>query len=117
MDERAARDPGDDPGEGLGDDLGDDLGAGGYDDSVPPGAPGPHGHRPSMLPGDGGRMGLDRRTEEGALIEFAGALDARRPAHRVVAWVLIAAFGLPALLALWQLLGIVLGGVRGWLLP
>lgn len=107
-DERPEQRPEEVPGHG---------GAEAYDDAVPPGAPGPHGHRPLAVPGDGQRMGLDRRTEEGALIDFAGSLDPARRGHRVVAWVLIGAFGLPALLALWQLLGILLDGLLDALLP
>jgi hypothetical protein len=32
---------------------------------------------------------------EGALLDFAGRLDPRRPYHRAVAWVMLAVFGLP----------------------
>ncbi len=56
------------------------------------------------------RMGLDARTEEGALVEFASSLDARRPGHRLVAWVLIAVFAVPALISLAHLLTQLLGG-------
>jgi hypothetical protein len=49
---------------------------------------------------DARRLGLDRNTEEGALLAFSGALRPNKPTHRDVAWVLLAAFGLPALLAL-----------------
>jgi hypothetical protein len=48
---------------------------------------------------DARRLGLDRNTEEGALLAFSGSLRPDRPAHRIVAWVLLAAFGLPALFA------------------
>lgn len=49
---------------------------------------------------DARRLGLDRNTEEGALLAFSSSLRADRPAHRVVAWVLLAAFALPVLFAL-----------------
>ena len=52
---------------------------------------------------DARRLGLDRNTEEGALIAFSGSLRADRPLHRVVAWVLLVAVGLPAVLALLHL--------------
>jgi len=49
---------------------------------------------------DARRLGLDRNTEEGALVAFSGALRPDNRLHRAVAWVLLAAFGLPALVAL-----------------
>jgi hypothetical protein len=49
---------------------------------------------------DARRLGLDRNTEEGALIAFSGALRPGNPVHRAVAWILLTAFGLPVLLAL-----------------
>lgn len=49
------------------------------------------------LPSDAQRMGLDRNTEEGAMIGMAGSLNARKPSHRLVAWVLIASLALPVL--------------------
>jgi hypothetical protein len=54
-------------------------------------------HMPYMepLPSDAQRLGLDRNTEEGAMIGMAGSLNARKASHRIVAWVLLAAFGLP----------------------
>jgi hypothetical protein len=54
---------------------------------------------------DARRLGLDRNTEEGALVAFSGSLRADKPTHRVVAWILLAAFGLPALFALLHLTG------------
>ncbi len=62
---------------------------------------------------DARRRGLDRSTEEGALVAFSGALRPQDRLHRVVAWVLLAAFGLPALFALVHLTGIILR----WLMP
>ncbi|HSE70047.1 MAG TPA: hypothetical protein VLA97_04750 [Nocardioidaceae bacterium] len=51
----------------------------------------------SGIPADARRLGLDRNTEEGAMIAMAGSLEPTKPAHRVVAWVLLAAFVLPLL--------------------
>lgn len=62
---------------------------------------------------DARRIGLDRNTEEGALIAFSSALRPNNPVHRAVAWVLLAAFGLPALFALLHLAG----ELAGLLLP
>jgi hypothetical protein len=58
------------------------------------GVPHPYGSH------DARRLGLDRNTEEGALLAFSSALRPNKPTHRVVAWVLLAAFGLPVLFAL-----------------
>lgn len=69
----------------------------------------PHPYRSA----DARPLGLDRNTEEGALLAFSSALSPTRPAHRVVAWVLLAAFGLPALVALLH----VAGELAGLLLP
>jgi hypothetical protein len=57
------------------------------------GVPHPYGSQ------DARRLGLDRNTEEGALLAFGSALQPDRTMHRVVAWILLAAFGLPALFA------------------
>lgn len=62
-------------------------------------------HQRLRMPEEHRRMGLDPRTEEGALVEFASSLDSARPAHRVVAWVLLVTFAVPALLMLLRLLG------------
>jgi hypothetical protein len=61
------------------------------------GVPHPYGTR------DARRIGLDRNTEEGALLAFSGSLRPDKPAHRVVAWVLLVAFGLPVVFALLHL--------------
>jgi hypothetical protein len=49
---------------------------------------------------DARRLGLDRNTEEGALIAFTGSLRPDKPLHRIGAWIMLGAFGLPALFAL-----------------
>jgi hypothetical protein len=59
---------------------------------------------PPRLPAEHERMGLSRNTEEGALLEFANALNPSRPAHRVVAWIALLALGLPVLFSLLSLL-------------
>ena len=56
------------------------------------------------LPEDARRIGLSHHVPDGALLDFAGALDARKPYHRATAWVMLAVFGLPAVLMLLQLL-------------
>ena len=45
-------------------------------------------------------MGLNASVPDGAMLEFAGALDSRKPLHRLVAWVLLVAFVVPVLLTL-----------------
>jgi hypothetical protein len=69
-------------------------------------------HQRPRMPEEHRRMGLDPRTEEGALVEFASSLDAARPAHRVVAWVLLVSFAVPAVLILLRLFGELLSAVR-----
>lgn len=58
-------------------------------------------------------LGLDRNTEEGALLAFSRSLHPENPLHRAVAWVLLAAFGIPVVLALLHLavqaLGLLIG--------
>ena len=61
----------------------------------------PVGH----LPPDARRVGLSPLVPDGALLEFAGSLDGRRLSHRIVAWVLLAAFVLPLLLTVVEILG------------
>lgn len=55
------------------------------------GVPHPYGSR------DARRIGLDRNTEEGALIAFSSALRPDNAFHRAVAWILLAAFVVPVL--------------------
>lgn len=50
------------------------------------------------FPADARRMGLDRNTEEGAMLAMAASLDPAKASHRLVAWVLIVAFVGPLLL-------------------
>jgi hypothetical protein len=44
-------------------------------------------------------MGLTHHVPEGAIIDFAGRLDATKRVHRIVAWTLLVVFGLPVLLS------------------
>jgi hypothetical protein len=61
-----------------------------------------HTHTQHGIPRDAQQMGFDRNTEEGALIAMMGSLTSARPSHKVVAWVLLAAFSLPLLLTVWN---------------
>ena len=55
---------------------------------------------PDGIPPDARWLGLDRNTQEGALIAFAGSLDASKPLHKAVAWVLLLAFAVPTALGI-----------------
>ena len=57
------------------------------------------GHLPGgqAMPQDARRTGLDRYTGGGALLALAGGLRPARRSHRLVAWLLLAAFTLPLL--------------------
>jgi hypothetical protein len=57
---------------------------------------------PDPIPADARRLGLDRNTEEGALIALAGSLDPGKLSHRVIAWVLIIILVAPVLLGVLQ---------------
>lgn len=50
------------------------------------------------LPLDAQRMGLTHYVPDGALIDFAGRLDAAKTLHRVTAWVLLFVFAFPVLM-------------------
>lgn len=52
------------------------------------------------LPPDARRMGLTHQVPDGALLDFAGRLDASKLQHRVTAWVMLAVFGMPVLVYL-----------------
>lgn len=52
------------------------------------------------IPADARRMGLDKNTEEGAMIAMAGSLNPTKLSHKVIAWVLLIAFAAPSLLGL-----------------
>ena len=77
----------------------------GHDDDSPPvWFAGQH------LPGDARRMGLTHHVPEGALLDFAGRLDATKPVHRATAWVLLAVFAFPVLMYVVRLVQAVLPG-------
>ena len=65
------------------------------DDDTPPLLPAHKG-----IPPEAQRIGLTRNTEEGALLEFASALDNAKPSHRLAAWFMLLAFVAPAILTL-----------------
>ena len=69
-----------------------------HDPADPAWFPGQH------LPGDARRIGLTHHVPDGALLDFAGSLDASKPYHRFTAWAMLVVFGLPAVLILLQLL-------------
>lgn len=60
---------------------------------------------PPLLPADAQRMGLSPNVPDGAMLQFAGALDGTKLSHRIVAWVLLVTFALPVLLTLLRVLG------------
>jgi thiosulfate reductase cytochrome b subunit len=62
----------------------------GPDDDTPP-----YWFPGTRMPDEARRIGLSHHVPEGALLDFAGRLDPSRAYHRAVAWVLLAAFGLP----------------------
>ena len=47
------------------------------------------------LPPDARSMGLTHHVPDGALLDFAGRLDATKPVHRITAWALLFVFGMP----------------------
>ncbi len=79
--------------------AGDDAGR---DPAPPYWFPGQH------LPPDAARMGLTAHVPDGALLDFAGSLDAANAKHRMVAWMLLVVFGLPVLFYVLRLVDVVL---------
>lgn len=59
---------------------------------------------PSGIPVDARRMGLDRNTQEGALIALAGSLNPAKLSHKIVAWVLLLVVAVPTLFDVLRLL-------------
>lgn len=80
------------------------TGAGDLDDEEPS-----YGTAGRLLPEDALRIGLTRDVPDGALLDFAGALDSTKPLHRVTAWVMLVVFGMPVLLYVLRLLVDLLG--------
>jgi hypothetical protein len=63
-----------------------------------------HFHHIEALPEDAVRMGLDRNTQEGAMIGMAGSLSGAKPSHRIVAWLLLLSLTVPLLMTLVRVL-------------
>jgi hypothetical protein len=59
-----------------------------------------HFHHIEALPEDAVRMGLDRNTQEGAMIGMAGSLSAAKASHRIVAWLILLSLTVPLLMTL-----------------
>jgi hypothetical protein len=85
------------PAEGELEDLWDDP------DPDAPVAP-PYWFAGQHLPPEARAMGLTHQVPEGAILDFAGRLDSRKPAHRITAWVLLVVFGLPVVLSVLRVL-------------
>lgn len=43
-------------------------------------------------------MGLTRAVPDGAILDFAGALDPSKPKHRITAWVMLGVFCFPVVM-------------------
>ena len=71
----------------------------GPDDDAPP-----YWFPGQRMPDEARRIGLTHHVPDGALLDFAGKLDATKPYHRITAWVLLVVFGLPVVFALLRLL-------------
>lgn len=56
----------------------------------------------TAMPADAQLMGLDRNTEEGALVAMAASLRPVRLSHRVMAWLLLLSFAVPYLVSMLQ---------------
>ena len=54
------------------------------------------------IPPDARMLGLDRHTQEGALVSMAGSLNPAKLSHKVVAWLMLLAFIAPGLLGLFR---------------
>lgn len=55
---------------------------------------------PDPIPLDARRLGLDRNTEEGAMVALAGSLDPAKLSHKLIAWLLLVVVAGPVLLGL-----------------
>ncbi|GAA2156133.1 hypothetical protein GCM10009844_44110 [Nocardioides koreensis] len=74
-----------------------------HDDDTPP-----YWDAGQRLPEDARRVGLSHHVPDGALLDFAGALDSRKRLHRVTAWVMLVVFGMPVLFYVLRLVEAVL---------
>jgi hypothetical protein len=68
-----------------------------WDDEPPPLS---YAHHTQSIPPDARRLGLDRNTEEGALVSMAGSLNPAKRTHRMIAWILLAAFCVPLVITI-----------------
>jgi hypothetical protein len=59
-----------------------------------------HTHAQHGVPDDARAMGLDRNTEEGAMVAMAGSLNSAKLSHRVVAWAVLVSLIGPLLFGL-----------------
>jgi hypothetical protein len=64
-----------------------------HDDDTPP-----YWYAGQHLPPDAKKMGLNHTVPDGAILDFAGALDSTKPMHRITAWVMLGVFGMPVLI-------------------
>jgi hypothetical protein len=55
-------------------------------------------------------MGLTHHVPDGAILDFAGALDSTKLKHRITAWVMLVVFGLPVVFYVLRLALAVLPG-------
>jgi len=70
----------------------------------------PYWEAGNRMPQDARAMGLTHHVPDGALLDFAGALDSGKRLHRVTAWVMLVVFGMPVLLYALRLVLAVLPG-------
>ncbi len=61
------------------------------------------------LPPDARAMGLTALVPDGALLDFAGRLDATKTRHKITAWLLLFVFGMPVVFYILRLTRLVLG--------
>ena len=62
------------------------------------------------LPDDARSMGLTHHVPDGALLDFAGRLDATKPIHRITAWALLFVFGMPVVFYVLRIARWAMGG-------
>ncbi len=55
-------------------------------------------------------MGLTHHVPDGALLDFAGRLDATKTFHRITAWALLFVFGMPVVFYVLRIARWAMGG-------